>query len=65
MTITSTVNSIIASLIDKLAKQAHRVLPISGAWVGYTPNLSFRIDAWKEGHSLMFQLGGFEACVDV
>ncbi len=65
MNLLTSLNSTIASLLDSAAVHAHKVLPISGAWVGYTPNLSFRIDAWKEGHSLMFQAGGFEVCIDV
>jgi len=65
MTITSTVNSIIASVLDSVASRAHYVLPIAGAFVGYTAGLSFRIDAWKEGSTCVFQLGGYEAFVDL
>jgi len=65
MSITSTANSIIASLLDSVASRAHKVLPIAGAWVGYTAGLSFRIDAWKDGSTRVIQLGGYEACVDL
>lgn len=65
MNLLTTLNSAIASLLDTAAVHAHKVLPIRGAWVGYTPGLSFRVDYWKDGSSRVLQVGGFEACVDL
>ena len=65
MSITSTANSIIASLLDSVASRAHKVLPIQGAWVGYTPGKPFIAETWIEGSSRLFQFGGFEASVDL
>jgi hypothetical protein len=59
------VNSIVACLLDKIAIRAHWVLPIQGAWVGYTPGKPFIAETWIEGSSRLFQFGGFEACVDL
>lgn len=65
MTFTSTLNSIVASVLDSVASRAHKVLPIAGAWVGYTAGKPFIADTWVEGSSRLFQLGGFEACLDL
>jgi len=65
VTIISKLNFTIASVLDSVASRAHKVLPIAGAFVGYTAGLSFRIDAWKEGSTRVFQLGGYEASVDL
>jgi len=66
MSVISKLNFTIASVLDSIAIHAHKLLPIDGAWVGYTPNLSWRIDAWKESTSTyVFQIGGYEASVDL
>ncbi len=65
MSMISKLNFTIASVLDSIAIHAHKVLPIQGAWVGYTPGKPFIAETWIEGSSRLFQLGGFEACVDL
>ena len=65
MSITSTLNFTIASVLDSVASRAHKVLPIQGAWVGYKAGKPLIADTWVEGSSRLFKLGGYEACVDL
>jgi hypothetical protein len=58
------INSLIASLLDSLAIQAHKLLPVAGAAVTYTKGRAFRIDAWKQGHCRVIQLGGYDLTID-
>lgn len=60
----STLNAFIASLLDAVAIMAAKFLPIAGAGVIYTPGLAWRVGAWKEGGSVVLQVGGYEACMD-
>lgn len=60
----STLNAFIASLLDAVAMMAAKLLPVAGAGVTYTHGSAWRVDAWKEGGSVILQVGGYEACMD-
>lgn len=55
----------LAHALDALAMRAARVLPIADAGVFYTPERSWRLDAWKRGGSLYLEAGGWTLEVDL
>lgn len=65
MNLVTTLNSLIAYLLDAVVLRAAKLLPIAGAGVTYTPGSTWRVDARKEGNSRVLQVGGYEACIDL
>lgn len=54
----STLNAFTASLLDAVAVMAAKLLPVAGAGVTYTRGSGWRVTAWKEGGSVILQVGG-------
>lgn len=65
MTSLTICKSMIALRLDALAVLLAKMLPIGDAGVFYEAGKPWRLDAWKEGRSYFFKVGGWTLEVDL